>query len=80
MEGSPNVRNLRGHKVMLDAEEVEALRSQSMISNAPGRGARRYAPYAFTVQGVAMPCTVLRRLSSDHRDDGTACASRVDAL
>ena len=30
-----------------------------MISNAPGRGGRRYAPYAFTEQGVAMLTTVL---------------------
>jgi hypothetical protein len=43
----------------LDAEEVEVLRSQSVISNAPGRGGRRYAPYAFTEQGVAMLSTVL---------------------
>jgi len=43
----------------LDAEELEALRSQSVISNAPGRGGRRYAPYAFTEQGVAMLSTVL---------------------
>jgi hypothetical protein len=43
----------------LDAEEVQALRSQSVISNAPGRGGRRYAPYAFTEQGVAMLSTVL---------------------
>ena len=31
-----------------------------MISNAPGRGGRRYAPYAFTEQGVAMLSSVLR--------------------
>ena len=32
-----------------------------MISNArPGRGGRRYNPYAFTEQGVAMLSTVLR--------------------
>jgi hypothetical protein len=43
----------------LDAEEVEGLRSQSVISNTPGRGGRRYAPYAFTEQGVAMLSTVL---------------------
>jgi ORF6N domain len=41
--------------------EVAALRSQSVISNAgPGRGGRRYNPYAFTEQGVAMLSTVLR--------------------
>lgn len=32
----------------LDADEREALRSRSVISNTPGRGGRRYAPYAFT--------------------------------
>ena len=43
----------------LSGEEVEVLRSQSVTSNAPGRGGRRYAPYAFTEQGVAMLSTVL---------------------
>lgn len=42
----------------LNAEEWEALRSQIVTSNA-GRGGRRYAPYAFTEQGVAMLSTVL---------------------
>lgn len=44
----------------LDSAEVEVLRSQSVISNPPGRGGRRTAPYAFTEQGVAMLSTVLR--------------------
>jgi len=44
----------------LGADEVEALRSQSVISNKPGRGGRRYAPYAFTEQGVAMLSSVLK--------------------
>ena len=43
----------------LSAEEWEVLRSQSVISNAEGRGGRRTAPYAFTEQGVAMLSTVL---------------------
>ena len=43
----------------LDAEERELLRSQSVISNTPGRGGRRYAPYVFTEQGVAMLSSVL---------------------
>jgi len=30
----------------LEADEQEALRSQSEISNTPGRGGRRYAPYS----------------------------------
>jgi hypothetical protein len=42
----------------LDAEEYAALRSQFVISNV-GRGGRRYAPYAFTEQGVAMLSSVL---------------------
>ena len=42
----------------LTAEEVVSLRSQIATSNK-GRGGRRYAPYAFTEQGVAMLSTVL---------------------
>jgi len=42
----------------LTAEEAEALRSQTVTSN--GRGGRRYRPYAFTEQGVAMLSSVLR--------------------
>ena len=41
----------------LTAEEFESLRSQIVISN---RGGRRYTPYAFTEQGVAMLSSVLR--------------------
>lgn len=43
----------------LTKEEAAALRSQSAISNT-GRGGRRYAPYVFTEQGVAMLSSVLR--------------------
>jgi hypothetical protein len=50
----------------LTAEEFEALRFQNGISNArsqlgisKGRGGRRYLPYAFTEQGVAMLSSVL---------------------
>jgi hypothetical protein len=43
----------------LTAEEADALRLQSAISNAEGRGGRRYLPYAFTEQGVAMLSSVL---------------------
>lgn len=43
----------------LTNEEWAALRSQTGISNA-GRGGRRYAPYVFTEQGVAMLSGVLR--------------------
>jgi len=39
--------------LQLDRAEAEALRSQFATSN-DGRGGRRYAPYVFTEQGVAM--------------------------
>ena len=42
----------------LTKEEANSLRSQIAISNT-GRGGRRYLPYAFTEQGVAMLSTVL---------------------
>lgn len=42
----------------LTAPEWGALRSQSVTSK-PGRGGRRYPPYAFTEQGVAMLSSVL---------------------
>jgi len=42
----------------LSGKELDVLRSQFVISNA-GRGGRRYAPYAFTEQGVAMLSSVL---------------------
>jgi hypothetical protein len=42
----------------LNAAEWAALRSQIVISKI-GRGGRRYAPYAFTEQGVAMLSSVL---------------------
>ena len=41
----------------LSSEEHSCLRSQSVISN--GRGGRRYLPFAFTEQGVAMLSSVL---------------------
>jgi hypothetical protein len=43
----------------LDKTEAAALRSQNATSN-DGRGGRRYAPYVFTEQGVAMLSGVLR--------------------
>lgn len=43
----------------LSKDEAADLRSQSARSN-PGRGGRRYAPYVFTEQGVAMLSSVLR--------------------
>ena len=49
----------------LSAAEWTALRSQAVISNA-GRGGRRYAPYAFTEQGVAMLSSVLNSERATH--------------
>jgi len=44
----------------VNAEEFEALRSQFATSNAaPGRGGRRYRPYAFTEHGALMAANVL---------------------
>jgi hypothetical protein len=43
----------------LTTEESRALRSQTAISKTEGRGGRRYLPYAFTEQGVAMLSSVL---------------------
>lgn len=42
----------------LTVREWRALRSQIVISK--GRGGRRYPPYAFTEQGVAMLSSILR--------------------
>src|SRR2546427_12823744 len=42
----------------LRGDEARRLRSQIVISNV-GRGGRRYPPYAFTEQGVAMLSSVL---------------------
>ncbi|MGH8119229.1 MAG: ORF6N domain-containing protein [Gammaproteobacteria bacterium] len=47
-----------GQGEMLTADEAEYLRSQFVTSNQ--RGGRRYLPYAFTEQGVAMLSSVLR--------------------
>jgi hypothetical protein len=44
----------------LNKEEDERLRFQTGISKRPGRGGRRYLPYAFTEQGVAMLSSALR--------------------
>ena len=43
----------------MSKEEYELLRSQIVISKM-GRGGRRYLPYAFTEQAVAMLSSVLR--------------------
>ena len=39
-------------QIQLTPEEYDSLRSQFVISK--GKGGRRYLPYAFTEQGVAM--------------------------
>jgi len=44
----------------LTQEEFAVLRSQLVTSKLGGRGGRRYLPYAFTEQGVAMLSSVLR--------------------
>jgi len=44
--------------IQLEKQEVTNLRSQIVISS--GHGGRRYSPYAFTEQGVAMLSSVLR--------------------
>ena len=44
--------------LQLAKDEADSLRSQIVISNE-GRGGRRYLPYAFTEQGVAMLSSVL---------------------
>lgn len=49
----------------LTQKELNALRSQSVISNV-GRGGRRYRPYVFTEEGVAMLSTVLRSSQAIH--------------
>ena len=41
-------------------DEVECLIFQFGISKTSGRGGRRYLPYAFTEQGIAMLSTVLK--------------------
>lgn len=45
--------------LQLTAKEWDGLRSQIVTSNV-GRGGRRYLPYAFTEQGVAMLSSVVR--------------------
>lgn len=60
------VTALRSQFVTSNRDEAVALKSQSVISKTgednphPGRGGRRYLPYAFTEQGVAMLSSVLR--------------------
>lgn len=46
-------------RFQLTTEEFDSLRSQIVTSNG-GRGGRRYLPYAFSEQGIAMLSAVLR--------------------
>ena len=43
----------------LTRKELMTLRSQIVTSKREGRGGRRYSPYVFTEQGIAMLSTVL---------------------
>lgn len=51
---------------LLDNKEVTTLRSQIVTSKADPRGGLRYAPMAFTEQGVAMLSTVLNSPRAIH--------------
>jgi len=44
----------------LTSKEFHALRFQNGMSKSSGRGGRRYLPYVFTEQGVAMLSSVLK--------------------
>ena len=44
----------------LTIDEMHTLRSQFVTSKKKGKGGRRYLPYVFTEQGVAMLSSVLR--------------------
>jgi hypothetical protein len=46
-------------RISLSAQEVGALRSQTVISMPQGRGGRRHATMAFTEHGAIMAATVL---------------------
>ena len=63
----------------LNAEESEALRSQTVISK-PGRGGRRYAPYAFTEHGAIQASNVLNSPRAiEATNGGSDCAKRHNA-
>jgi len=50
----------------LTKEEADSLRFQIGMSKTKGRGGRRYLPYAFTEQGVAMLSSVLNSERAVH--------------
>jgi hypothetical protein len=55
----------------LSQEEFESLRSQIVISK--GKGGRRYLPYSFTEQGVAMLSSVLNSQRAIEVDITRSC-------
>src|SRR5271170_4044803 len=50
----------------VSARETSGLICQSGISNGPIQGGRRFLPYAFTEQGIAMLSSVLRSPRAVH--------------
>jgi len=54
-----NTAKFEGFAFRLTAEELSPLRSQ-IATSKPGRGGRRYLPYAFTEHGVVMAATVVQ--------------------
>jgi hypothetical protein len=63
----------------LSGEEWGILRSQIVTSSSVARGGRRYPPYAFTEQGVAMLSSVLRSRRS-HNDRVEKAAGAIVSL
>lgn len=55
---SSNPKGGNSSQTVMSGKAGESLRSQTVISN--GKGGRRYMPYAFTEQGIAMLSSVLR--------------------
>jgi ORF6N domain len=55
---SSTVKGSNSSQAVMSSKAIESLRSQTVISN--GKGGRRYMPYAFTEQGIAMLSSVLR--------------------
>ncbi|MCK9382017.1 MAG: ORF6N domain-containing protein [Sulfuritalea sp.] len=55
---SSDAKDSHSSQSVMSGKKGESLRSQTVISK--GRGGRRYLPYAFTEQGVAMLSSVLR--------------------
>jgi hypothetical protein len=53
-----SAKDSNSSQTVMSGKATESLRSQTVISN--GKGGRRYMPYAFTEQGIAMLSSVLR--------------------